>query len=502
MTDARRCAIYARISVTKDESVSIERTIEACEQYAAAYGWQVVGVFTDDGVSASDSRPEARAGWRALTEAGGFDTVIVWKVDRLARRLTDFWSTYASLAERAISLVSVEERLDMTTALGRTVAGIIAGFAEHEAETISLRTAQARQHLLRSGRAVGGKVPYGWRNVPNPDGPGLVLAQDPDTVGYVCGMVERARRGDTVYSVKQWLDEVGAPTPAGRPGPWRYASVERILRHPVLAGMTPFNPGRTDERTRGDDVLRDADGLPLVDPALAVMGVAEWRAMVDALDGRTSAQSRPRAMRSATSPLLSGLVRCGRHDEPVRMHRGTLQGREAYKCPRCHQSISAFEDVVVDAFLEAKGERLRWRRVEVVHTGGAAALPEIERRLDELDGLIRTAPGRDARAALQAEQGRLLDLRDERRAETPTVEYRWEGTDQTFAEDWADAGDDPVARRAVLDDGLASVTVAPGAPGRRTREKVLARLTFKWVGEVGPQPVPDESWIPDTVLRA
>ena len=67
ITTARRAAIYARISVASEESVSIERQVEAAEQYAAARGWQVVATFTDEGVSATSNRPEVRPAWRALT---------------------------------------------------------------------------------------------------------------------------------------------------------------------------------------------------------------------------------------------------------------------------------------------------------------------------------------------------------------------------------------------------------------------------------------------------
>lgn len=68
---ARRCAIYARISVTNEESVSLDRQVEAAEQYAAARRWQVVQTFRDDGVSAIHNRPEDRAAWRSLTPAAG-----------------------------------------------------------------------------------------------------------------------------------------------------------------------------------------------------------------------------------------------------------------------------------------------------------------------------------------------------------------------------------------------------------------------------------------------
>lgn len=490
----RRCAVYVRISVSNEESVSIARQVEAAEQYAAARGWQVVAVFRDEGVSATHNRPQDRDGWRdLLASRERFDAVVIWKVDRLARRVLDFLTADEALQARGAGIVAVEQSIDMTTPEGRAFAQMLAVFAEMEAAAISARVAAARRHLIRAGRVVGGKVPYGWRSVPNPDGPGRVLAQAPDAIDHVRSMVVRTMAGQTLYSTVQWLNEVGAPTPAGRGATWAYSTVDRILRHPVLAGMTPFNPGN-DGRTRGDDVLRDTTGLPVVDESLAVMTVADWRKMLARLDEREDGRSLPRALRAKTSGLLSGLVWCGEHDEPVRMWRGTTQGRAGYNCPECHQTITGFEDVVVEEFLAQKGEHLRWRRVEEVHEGGAALLPEIEARLDELDGLIRNAPDRGMRRELQEQQANLLDLRDEKRAETPRVDYRWEGTDQSFAEDWA-AAETVEERRAILDDALASATVTRGGRGRRTREQLLARLAFDWKGAAGPLPEPDETWL-------
>ena len=67
-------------------------------------------------------------------------------------------------------------------------------------------------------------------------------------------------------------------------------------------------------------MLRDATDLPVVDESVSVMPVAEWRAMVTSLDAREGGRSLPPGMRSKTSGLLSGLVWCVEHDEPVRVH--------------------------------------------------------------------------------------------------------------------------------------------------------------------------------------
>jgi site-specific DNA recombinase len=497
VTRTPRCAIYARISVTQEQSVAIASQVEAAEQYAASQGWRVVKVVLDDGVSATSNRPEDRAGWSALLASPErFEKVIVWKIDRLARRVLDFLNADATLQARGAGIVSVKEPIDMTSGQGRAFATMLAVFSEMEASAISERVTKARSYLIRHGRVSGGRVPYGFMTVPNPDGKGRVLAQNPETVDYLRGMVTRLQAGATLYGVQQWLDKAGAPLPlvsAKRSAVWNYSTVERIMRNPILGGMILFNPGRRD-KTRGGEVLRDTTtGLPVVDETLAVMTPTEWRQMVARLDDRDSAQTRPRTACAKTSALLSGLMRCG-HCDGRRLHRGRTQGRESYSCPGCHQTVSTVEDVVIEAFLKAKGEHLRWQVVEVRHEGGAALLPEIENRLDELGDLIRLAPDREKRASLQAEQATLLDLRDEKRGEMPVVTYSQKASDRTFAEDWS-AATTVEERRAVLDDALTSITIRRGGGGRRTEAQLLARMAFQWKGGVGALPVPDETWV-------
>ncbi|MCB0908236.1 MAG: recombinase family protein [Nocardioidaceae bacterium] len=481
---ARRAAIYARISVTTEESVSVERQIEAARQYAAARGWDVVATFTDEGVSATHNKPEDRAGWQALLASSKtFDAVVVWKVDRLARRVLDFLHADEALQARGAGIVAVEQTVDMTTPEGRGFATMLAVFGEMEAAAISARVAAARTYLLRNGRVVGGKVPYGFRSVPAPDGKGYVLARDPDTVDTLREMVRRTQAGHTLYSTVQWLNAEGIPTPTGK-NEWVYSTVERILRHPVLAGMTPFNPGN-DKRSRGTGVLHGENGLPEVNESLAVMPVGEWRAMVAKLDARDTAQSRPRHTRARTSSLLSGLVWCA--DCEVRMHRGTVQGRPGYSCPSCFQTMTRFEHLVIAEFLRMKGERVRWSTIVEVHEGGAAVLPEIEHRLAELGSLLQATDDDDEAESLSEQMAALRRLRREARAEAPVVEYRPTRETQMFGDDWAEATTDE-ERREILGDAIERIWVSRGRPGRRTDAQALARLRFDWrhPNDLGP----------------
>jgi len=115
----------------------------------------------------------------------------------------------------------------------------------------------------------------------------------------------------------------------------------------------------------------------------------------------------------------------------------------------------------------------------------------------QLDDLIRQATDRATRQSLQTEQGNLLDLRDEKRAEAPIVTQRWEGNTQMFGADWAEAEAEAETvedRRAVLDDAMEKVWVVRGRPGRRSAGGILSRLAFDWKmpEDVGPVETPDD----------
>ncbi|SFR19947.1 Site-specific DNA recombinase [Lentzea waywayandensis] len=358
----RRCALYARLSVTKEESVSISRQLHSCRRYAEARGWEVVGEFIDDGVSATVSRPEDRKGWKALLSTSRFDAVIIWKVDRLARRVLDFLHADETLQQRGAGLVAVEDPIDMTSPQGRAFAVMLAVFGEMEAEAIRARVRAARAQLLKDGRWAGGGIAYGYRSAANPDGPGRVLVKDLERIHWLTEAVAMALRGSAVNAVARWLTDVGAPLPGGAKRKvdnvaWNRQTVDQLLRNPILAGMTAHNPGRGkgDKRVDPFAVVRDENGNPVIDESLAVVTAEEFAHLQSILDSRDSPQARKRADRKSTSPFLSRVARCD--DCDVYMCRGTNQKRPIIYCPRCKQTLSrtTFDPYLVERLLTERG---------------------------------------------------------------------------------------------------------------------------------------------------
>lgn len=497
-----RVAIYARLSVTTEESVSIARQVESARAYAVARGWEVTLVAVDDGVSATKNKPEDRVGWRQVVDSPErFEAVIVWKVDRLARRVLDFLHADEALQKRGAGLVAVEDPIDMTSASGRAFATMLAVFGEMEAAAISARVSAARRQLVRDGRRVGGRPPFGYLNVPNPDGPGLVLAQDPETIGAVREAAARAAAGESLYSIARRLESMGVwprarrrrdgsgsleaqPRQATR---WHEASVETMLRAPALAGMTPYTPGRVPGAKPGhehyvrEDVLRRA-GLPVVDGSLAVMTPEEWRNMLAKIDAGKRPGSRPQA--GAEVALLYGLARCGSCGGLL--HRAQAGAGGKYTYYRCNDrgrvctspscvSRPSLEAYVTARVLEVAGG-LPVVRMEVDAPGeDALALSEIEAQI--ADTLARLGEVDDDTEAVRLNE-RLQSLKVHRRdARTPVLApvTRAFETGRTFGEVFASQG--TAEKRDALLAALEAVVVAPGGRGPKFDPN---RISMEW----------------------
>ncbi|SDC13762.1 Recombinase [Nocardioides lianchengensis] len=284
--------------------------------------------------------------------------MVIWKLDRLARKTIDFLHADEALQGRAspAAVVSVEESIDMTTSIGRVVATILAAFAELEASSISAQVSAAKAYLADAGRWSGGTVPFGWVTERREGQPGWYLARDPAASPFVEGAARLVLGGGSVYSALRWLESEGAPLPTASQGSrsragWNYRTVERMLRSPLLAGMT----------RRGDDVVRGPDGLPRLEEALAVVTPAERRQFLALLDDMTDPRRKPRPS-AVTTPLLAGLAVCDGCERT--MTRGTTSGRASLSCPSCHQTVSRpqLEELLVGRLAALKRARADLRK--------------------------------------------------------------------------------------------------------------------------------------------
>jgi DNA invertase Pin-like site-specific DNA recombinase len=147
-----RVAIYARVSTHDQKTLPMQ--IEKCSGFAFSRGWEVTMNVNEVG-SGALKRPEREA-LLNLCRRRELDIVIVWKLDRWGRSVSDIVSTLQELQELGIQFVSVTEALDFTTAMGRAMGNLLAVFSEFEREMISERVkaglAQAKLRGVKLGR--------------------------------------------------------------------------------------------------------------------------------------------------------------------------------------------------------------------------------------------------------------------------------------------------------------------------------------------------------------
>jgi len=168
-TRTRRCAIYTRKSSEEgleQDFNSLDAQREACEAYIRSQkseGWKLVETGYDDG-GYSGGTMERPALKRLLEdiEQGRVQTVVVYKVDRLTRSLSDFAKIVDVLDAQKVSFVSVTQQFNTTTSMGRLTLNMLLSFAQFEREVTGERIRDKIAASKRKGLWMGGLVPLGY----------------------------------------------------------------------------------------------------------------------------------------------------------------------------------------------------------------------------------------------------------------------------------------------------------------------------------------------------
>ncbi|MCX2844153.1 recombinase family protein [Curtobacterium flaccumfaciens] len=153
-----KAALYLRQSVEHAEGVA--RQDARTRSMAASRGWTVVGVFADDGQSASKDRGPKSA-WRQMltaAERGDITHVVAVDLDRLLRSQRDL----LTLIESGLAVVTVDGEIDLASADGEFRASMMAAMARFEVRRKSERQKRANEYRASQGRPVPGRRRYGY----------------------------------------------------------------------------------------------------------------------------------------------------------------------------------------------------------------------------------------------------------------------------------------------------------------------------------------------------
>lgn len=325
-----RIAVYRRVSTDRqaEEGISLDVQLQRClEEADHRYGPGLYDYddFCDDGYSGSlglasqdrrktKHRPHLSAMMTAVI-AGRYDVVMVYRIDRLFRSvslaahlLNDYFRRYD------VGLVSVQDRIDATTAQGRTMIYIMAIMAEYFLEWASENIKQSLRKRRREGAFIG-QVPFGWRRPTEAE----KAAGAPD-------IVRDEEQGRCVLQMKDWylsgwglrrivvaLKEAQVLTPEGKPV-WRVKGVQDMLFNPAHFGHVSVGDGSTTPGSHFD--LRYYDETV-------------YQQLREQSDKRACT---PPSVQSTPYYLLNGKLRCQHCDRLMRGRRHVQRGQLYYRC--------------------------------------------------------------------------------------------------------------------------------------------------------------------------
>src|SRR3954470_14720567 len=143
-----RVGRYARVSTNDQQTLSMQS--RAMREYAARRGWTIAVNVREVGSGAA--MREAREKLLEAARRREIDVVLVWRLDRWGRSVTDLLATLQELDHLGVGFVSLTEAFDLTTPAGRAMAGLLAVFAEFEREILRERVRAGLERARRNGK--------------------------------------------------------------------------------------------------------------------------------------------------------------------------------------------------------------------------------------------------------------------------------------------------------------------------------------------------------------
>lgn len=252
-----RVGIYARISEdTSGDELGVERQLHDARAMAEARGWDVVAEYTDNDISAL--RGQTRPGYRSMMAAaarGEIDQIVTFQTSRLWRNRRERAEGIEALADARVGIVAVKgPSIDLSTAYGRGMAGLLGEFDTMESEVKSERVAAAAAQRARDGLP-NGYLGYGWTR-PAKGQPYEVVEHE---AAIVREIIDRLASRESLLAVTRDLNERGVPGPIVKK--WGKTSVKKIALRYSNVSL------RIHHRGRPTETVTEGNWPPLVDRA-------------------------------------------------------------------------------------------------------------------------------------------------------------------------------------------------------------------------------------------
>ncbi|MCM0648688.1 recombinase family protein [Clostridium swellfunianum] len=312
-----KVAVYVRVS-TEDQADrgTIENQIIFAEKYCDLHSLEVFKVYKEEGISGTIPLHERPEGKYLIEDAKNklFDTLLVYKLDRLGRSARVTLNSLYELENYGIQIKSMTEPFDTSNPSGRFMITMLAGVADLERETILERMWHGANRAARDGKWLGGIVPYGYIV----DSKGYLEVNDSPLPGFditeaeVIRMIFDLTVNQKYSSVKiaNYLNALGIPSSYKKldkkvlrgkrkestAGIWRPTAIQRIIKSKTYMGIHEY--GKRSNKKDREIITREVPGIIDSDTWTSAQNVLK--------------ENQIDAMRNSTQDyLLRGLIKCG-----------------------------------------------------------------------------------------------------------------------------------------------------------------------------------------------
>jgi site-specific DNA recombinase len=326
----KKAVIYARVSTEEQasEGFSIKAQLSHLYKYAELSNFEVIHEYIDEGVSGKsiDGRPQIK---KLLMDARlkKFDAVLVYKLDRISRKLKDALEISEELERNNIKLISMQENFDTTTPMGKMVFQLMSSFAELERNTIVDRVKMGMTERAKQGKWNGGQC-LGYDCVNKQ----LVVNEQEAVI--VKEIFDLAEQGFGLKAIVKRINEKGYKSKKGKL--FSVNAIRTILENPIYIGKIRFNQVENwnERRRKGkkkEFIFVNGEHQPIIT-------LEQWEKVQQL---RKSRSIKP--ARSDKPYILSGLLKCptcGHGMVPNRSKGAAGQSYRYYVCGQNHNKGS------------------------------------------------------------------------------------------------------------------------------------------------------------------
>lgn len=332
----RKDAVYARQSLDKKDSLSIETQIDM----GLGRADEGAEVYRDKGYSGKNTdRPDLQR-LKADIEANKIKRVIVYRLDRISRNIADFYQLYQLMEVHKCEFVSISEQFDTSTPMGRAMMGILIVFAQMERESIQERVKDNYYFRIEEdGRWPGGPAPKGFDNARTRDRkPTLVPNADIEMVKLAFDWYGNDAN-TSLGQVARKLYEMGYRSNREN-GRFDNVTIARILQNPVYAiadGLLyKYYKMRKAQISNAEDLWDGTTSAHIVGKKAGNANTRKYTSLEEQTVYRTNFSGViPSALFISVQERLARNEKMGRANAPSKM----LELAGLVKCAKCGYAI-------------------------------------------------------------------------------------------------------------------------------------------------------------------